>query len=244
MPPFLKDAKRWLPGAIISIVLIAAILYFVDIPRVVAAIRAADYRILALATVIAFLWLYMRAIVWRTLLRDRASYRDTLMALGEGYLLNNILPFRLGEIGRAFMLSRKSGLQFAEILPTIIIERAVDVGFTAAIFLAALPFIAGTEDANRIGIIIGVLVVIGLVGMYLLARNDAWALSTFHKFSARWPAIQSLGGGLLEILPRWPRRPHRRLGLRAFPLLDDPQLACGDRQLLSWSSAPSSPRPS
>ncbi len=198
MPPFLKDAKRWLPGAIISIVLIAAILYFVDIPRVIAAIRAADYRILALATVIAFLWLYMRAIVWRTLLRDRASYRDTLMALGEGYLLNNILPFRLGEIGRAFMLSRKSGLQFAEILPTIIIERAVDVGFTAAIFLAALPFIAGTEDANRIGIIIGVLVVIGLVGMYLLARNDAWALSTFHKFSARWPAIQSLGGGLLE----------------------------------------------
>ena len=47
MPPFLKDAKRWLPGAIISIVLIAAILYFVDIPKVVAAIRAADYRILA-----------------------------------------------------------------------------------------------------------------------------------------------------------------------------------------------------
>ncbi len=198
MPPFLKDAKRWLPGAIISIILIAAILYFVDIPRVIAAIRAADYRILALATVIAFLWMYMRAIVWRTLLRDRASYRDTLMALGEGYLLNNILPFRLGEIGRAFMLSRKSGLQFAEILPTIIIERAVDVGFTAAIFLAALPFIAGTQDANRIGIIIGVLVVIGLVGMYLLARNDAWALSTFHKLSARWPAIQSLGGGLLE----------------------------------------------
>ena len=47
MPSFLKDAKRWLPGAIISIALIAAILYFVDIPKVVAAIRAADYRILA-----------------------------------------------------------------------------------------------------------------------------------------------------------------------------------------------------
>jgi hypothetical protein len=32
MPSFLKDAKRWLPGAIISIVLIGAILYFVDHP--------------------------------------------------------------------------------------------------------------------------------------------------------------------------------------------------------------------
>jgi hypothetical protein len=198
MPQLFKDAKRWLPGAIISILLIGAILYFVDIPKVFAAIRAADYRILSVGTVLAFAWLFVRAIVWRTLLRDRASYRDVLMALSEGYLLNNILPFRLGEIGRAFMLSRKTGLQFAEILPTIIIERAVDIGFTAAIFLAALPFIAGTAGANRIGLLIGVLVVVGLVGMYLLARNDAWALSTFHKLSARWPAIQNFGGGLLE----------------------------------------------
>ena len=198
MPQLFKDAKRWLPGAIISILLIGAILYFVDIPKVFAAIRAADYRILSVGTVLAFAWLFVRAIVWRTLLRDRASYRDVLMALSEGYLLNNILPFRLGEIGRAFMLSRKTGLQFAEILPTIIIERAVDIGFTAAIFLAALPFIAGTAGANRIGLLIGVLVGVGLVGMYLLARNDAWALSTFHKLSARWPAIQNFGGGLLE----------------------------------------------
>ncbi len=198
MSQLFKDAKRWLPGAIISILLIGAILYFVDIPRVFAAIRSADYRILAVATILAFAWMFVRAIVWRTLLRDRASYRDVLMALSEGYLLNNILPFRLGEIGRAFMLSRKTGLEFVEILPTIIIERAVDIGFTAAIFLAALPFIAGTADANRIGILIGALVVIGLVGMYLLARNDEWALNTFHQLSARWPAIQSFGGGLLE----------------------------------------------
>ncbi len=29
----MKDAKKWLPGAIISIGLIAAILYFVDLPK-------------------------------------------------------------------------------------------------------------------------------------------------------------------------------------------------------------------
>ena len=198
MASFFKSAKRWLPGALISIVLIAGILYFVDIPKVVAAIRAADYRILAVATVLSFSWMYMRAIVWRTLLRDRASYRDVINSLGEGYLLNNILPFRLGEIGRAFMLSRKSGLPFVEILPTIIIERAVDIAYTAGIFLAALPFITGTSGANRIGIIIGVVVMIGLLGMYLLARNDEWALNTFHRLSARWPAVQRLGGGILE----------------------------------------------
>src|SRR5512140_598939 len=162
MPSFLKDAKRWLPGAIISLVLIGAILYFVDIPKVVAAIRAADYRILAVAALLGFGWMFVRAIVWRTLLRGRAPFRDVFWSLGEGYLLNNILPVRLGEIGRAFMLSRKTDLQFVEILPTIIIERAVDIAYTAAIFLAALPFVAGTADANRIGILVAIIVAIGL----------------------------------------------------------------------------------
>jgi glycosyltransferase 2 family protein len=198
MSSFLKDAKRWLPGALISIVLIGAILYFVEIPKVLLAISGANYRLLALATVLAFAWMFLRAVVWRTLLRDRASYRDTLMSLGEGYLLNNILPFRLGEIGRVYMLSRKSGLPFAEILPTIFIERAVDIAFTVGIFLASLPFITGTSGASRIGGVIGVLVGIGLLSMYLLARNNQWALNTFHQLSARWPTAQRLGGSILE----------------------------------------------
>ncbi len=194
----MNDIKRWLPGALITILLIAAILHFVDLPRVLDAIRSADYRILAVTTVLSFAWLFVRAIVWRTLLRDRASYRDTLLSLSEGYLLNNVLPFRLGELGRAFLLSRKTELQFVEILPTLIIERAVDFGYTAAIFLASLPFVVGAAGADRIGVVVGVIVVFGLLAMYLLARYDRWALDTFHKISARWPSIQRFGGSVLE----------------------------------------------
>ena len=198
MPSFLKDAKRWLPGAVVSVLLIAAILYFVDLSKVIAAIRSADYRFLAIAAVLSLAWMFVRAMVWRTLLQERASYRDVLMSLGEGYLLNSILPFRLGEIGRAFMLSRKSKLAFAEILPTIIIERVVDIGYTAGLFLAALPFVAGAAGAGRIGLVIGAIVVVGLVGMYIVARNDAWALGVFHRLSARWPVVQRVGGSILE----------------------------------------------
>jgi len=198
MSQFLKNAKRWLPGTLISILLIGAILYLVDWSKVVAALRAANYWILAIATVLAFAWMAVRAIVWRTLLRDRAPYGVVFQTLNEGYLLNNFLPFRLGEIGRAFLLSRKSDLQFAEVLPTIIIERATDFGFTAAIFLASLPFVVGAGGADRIGIVIGVLVVFGLLALYLLARYDRWALDAFHNASARFPAIQRFGGSLLE----------------------------------------------
>ena len=198
MPRFLKGAGRWLPGALISILLIGAILYFVDLKKVLVAIRSADYLILAAATVMAFVWMFVRGIVWRTLLRDHPSYKDTLLTLSEGYLLNNFLPFRLGELGRAFLLSRRTDMSFAQILPTVVIERAVDLAFSAAIFLLAIPLVVGAGVASQIAVILGLLVVLGLVFLYVLARNRQPALDLFHRWSARWPALQRFGGGLLE----------------------------------------------
>lgn len=194
----MKDIKRWLPGAIISILLIAVILYFVDLRAMVDAVRRANYPLLLVAFAIGFIWLMVRAEVWRTLLRHRASYSDVFFTIGEGYLLNNFLPFRLGEVGRAFLLSRKSGMQFMEILPTIVIERAMDLGYSAIILLAALPFVVGAEGTQRIGIIIGAIVLIAFVILYTLARYNQWALDLFHKLSARWPSIQKFGGSFLE----------------------------------------------
>jgi len=194
----MKDAKRWIPGAAVSILLIAAILYFVDLRAMVDAIRHANYAILAVALVLGFLWIAVRAQVWRTLLRDVPSYRDTFWTVGEGYILNNFLPFRLGEIGRAFLLSRKTGIQFMEVLPTIFIERAMDLGYTAIIFLAAIPFVVGSQGAERVGVIVGVVVLVGFILLYILARSNQWALDLFHKLSARWPALQRFGGSFLE----------------------------------------------
>lgn len=194
----MKNAKRWLPGALISILLIIAILYFVDLGAMLDAIRNANYGLLGIALVIGFIWMAVRAIVWRTLLRERASYIDVFLTVGEGYLLNNFLPFRLGEIGRAFLLSRKSDMQFMEILPTIVIERAMDLGYSAIILLAALPFVVGAQGAERIGIVVGIIVLAGFIFLYILARNNQWALDLFHKLSARWPALQRLGGSFLE----------------------------------------------
>jgi len=194
----MKNAKRWLPGALISILLISAILYFVDLRAMLDAIRNANYGLLGIALVIGFMWMAVRAIVWRTLLRERASYSDVFWTVGEGYLLNNFLPFRLGEIGRAFLLSRKSDMQFMEILPTIVIERAMDLGFSAVILLAALPFVVKADGAEQIGIIVGIIVLASFIFLYILARNNQWALAIFHKLSKRWPALQRFGGNFLE----------------------------------------------
>jgi uncharacterized protein (TIRG00374 family) len=189
---------RWLPGALISIALIAVILYFVDLGEMVDAVRKANYGLLAVSFALSFAWLGLRAKVWQTLLRDRPSFIDTFFTEGEGYLLNALLPFRLGELGRAFLISRKAKIPFPEVLPTIVIERVVDLGITAAILLASLPFVVGAQGSGQIGAIVGGIVLFGLVMMYVLARNNQWALDLFHKLSARWPSLQRFGGGFLE----------------------------------------------
>ncbi|NWF63705.1 MAG: flippase-like domain-containing protein [Chloroflexi bacterium] len=194
-----NNLKRILPGMLVSIALIAAILYFVDLKTTLNALRNANYGLIVIAAALSFVWLAVRAIVWRTLLRDKPTYKDALFTTGEGYLLNNFLPFRLGEIGRAFLLSRKSGgLTFAEIIPTIVIERAVDLIISAIIFLSALPYVVNAESSPTLGYILGGVMLLGLVVMYVLARNNQWALDMFHKLSARIPALQKVGGSFLE----------------------------------------------
>jgi uncharacterized protein (TIRG00374 family) len=194
----MNNWKRWLPGAIISVGLIAAILYFVDLRVMLDAIRHADYARMTIAFALGFLWMAIRGIVWRTLLQERGTYKDVFWSLCAGYLLNAVLPFRLGELGRAFLLSRKTDMKFLEILPTVVIERVVDLGFSAAILLAALPFVAKVEGSEQVGYIVGIAVVLGLLFMYILARNNQWALDLFHKLSMRWPAVQRMGGNFLE----------------------------------------------
>jgi len=195
-----KSARGWLPGVLISLVAIAAILYFVDLQRFVDAIRSANYWLLLAVLAISFIWLAVRGMVWRTILRGRASYRDVFLTLCEGYLLNNFLPFRLGEIGRAFLLGRKSKLGFMEVLPTIVIERILDLAFAAAVLLSAVPFVVGGSEAGKVAMIIGGVVVVGLAALYILARNRDWALGLFQRLSTRWPGLQKRGGDFLASL--------------------------------------------
>ncbi len=193
-----SNIKRLLPGAFVSIVLIGALLYFVDFQTMWESIKNANYSILAGSAVLSFLWLMGRAKVWQTLLRDKPKYSDVLFSAGEGYLLNALLPFRLGEVGRVFLLSRKSGMTFSEILPTIVIERVMDLLFSAGMLLIGLTYVTEAQSSAQVGYVIGGIMIAGLVMMYALARNRQWALELFHKLSNRWTILQKVGGSFLE----------------------------------------------
>jgi uncharacterized protein (TIRG00374 family) len=96
------------------------------------------------------------------------------------------------------LLSRKSGMAFSEILPTVVIERVMDLLYSAGMLLIGLTFVADAQSSAQIGYVIGGVMVAGLAMMYILARNRQWALDVFHKLSGHWTFLQRIGGSFLE----------------------------------------------
>jgi uncharacterized protein (TIRG00374 family) len=197
-PPSKPGESGWLrilPGLVISAVSLAVVLYFADPQRLMDALRLADYRLVALGILITLVWLAIRGVVWRTLLREKAAYRDVFMAVNEGYLINNLLPFRLGEVGRSYLLSRKSSpLDFWQVLSTIVIERALDLLLAVGLLMATLPSVVGAGWARQAAYGAGAVVGVGLVTLYLLARWRKGAAAVFETLGSRWPVLNRLGG--------------------------------------------------
>ncbi len=194
-----QDWRKLLPGLIVSLIALAVIFYLVDFRALWKALQQADYRFVLLLLAATLIWLLVRAVVWRTLLREQADYWPTFLTLNEGYLLNNVLPFRLGEVGRAFLLSRKTAnLGFMTVLSSIVIERILDVGMAAGLLLASLPFVIGGSFARSAAFGAAGLVGLGILVLYLIARNRDWTERQFDRLAARLPALQRVGGQQLH----------------------------------------------
>jgi len=189
-----SDWRRILPGLAVSAISLGVVLYFADLRKLGEALRLADYRFVLLGIPVTLIWLGVRGLVWRTLLQDKAAYSAVFWTLNEGYLLNNLLPFRLGEVGRGFLLSRKSRLEFWQVISTIVIERILDLAMAVGLLFSTLPFVVGATWAREAALVVGGAVVLGLVVLYLLARNRERAVSLFERLGKRWPWIVRLGG--------------------------------------------------
>lgn len=187
-----RDWRRIVPGIIISVLSLVVIFYLVDLKRLLDALRLADFRYIFLLFVITLIWIVVRSIVWRTLLQERAPLGMVFLTLNQGYLLNNVLPLRLGEVARALLLSRKAHLGFLQVFSTVLIERALDVAMAAGVLLSSLPFVVGGGFAWQAAALAGSLVIIGLFMLHLLARNQPWAQAQYERWSQRIPALGKL----------------------------------------------------
>lgn len=170
------------------------VFYKLDLKKFVLAVQQANVLFLFLGILAEILWLIVRGFFWRTLLQKKASYHDAFITVNEGYLINNILPLRLGEIGRALLIGQKANLQFWEVVPSILIERALDLAFAAGIFLSTLPFVIGVDWAKEAAIAIAILVLVGLISIYIVARNRQRVLAWIDQAAQRSSIMKKIAG--------------------------------------------------
>src|SRR5262249_9171344 len=144
----------------------------------------------------------LRAWRWRALLaaQQAAPYRSCLSAFCVGYLANNLLPFRMGDLVRAGALQKIEGTSGARALGTIAAERVLDIlslVFFLGVYLAlATPgdHRAELEAAGWLALAGGTVLTLALiVGYYRrpsFQRVVKCSLAWFSpKLAERWSGI-------------------------------------------------------
>jgi glycosyltransferase 2 family protein len=187
---FWRDAGRWIPGVLISMVALFVVIRLAnwkDLGLAFSNIRPLN---LSIAVALSVASLGTRAMAWRTLLEDRPSFRQSFFIINEGYLLNNLFPLRAGEIGRAVFMGKATGLSPLHILSTIVIERAFDLAMAAALLLSTLPLALQMDWAKPFALVTILLVCIGLLALFLIARYHLWVQAWVKRMGARWPFVQ------------------------------------------------------
>lgn len=144
----LKQKRVWL-GALISLVLLVFVFYQTDPAKIVSSLRQANYIFLVPALGLYFIGVGIRAARWHFLLRDlkpipTASLFRTVVI---GYAANDILPARMGELVRAFLLGREERISKTSTLVTIVIERLFD-GLTMLTFIVGASFLLHSSDED------------------------------------------------------------------------------------------------
>jgi hypothetical protein len=182
---------RMLPGLFISAVSVALLSLFVDLDELRHALTLADYRWLPLVLVPFIGTLSARSKAWQTLLEEKASFKDSFFALNQGYLLNNLLPFRLGELGRALLLGERSDLSFWRVLSTVVVERVFDLGFAALLLLIGIPFVVEADWARSASLVALAVVLFGFAFLFLMARSPDVLISFVNKIAKSWPKTQT-----------------------------------------------------
>ncbi len=185
-------------GLGVSLVALLILFNLVDFDEVLLSIQEVDLSILPWTILLFLISMVTRSIAWRTILQEKISLWRTFLTINEGYLFNNILPFRLGEVARAFLLNQTEKIPFWEVLSTIMVERIVDIAFLATVLLGTVPFIAGVGSAEQAAYASAIIVIIGFSVLFWIARNPQKTLGLFEKITSPWPKITEFGREKLE----------------------------------------------
>jgi uncharacterized protein (TIRG00374 family) len=195
----LKSRGFWI-GIGVSAVLIFLFVRGQDFGEVKQAFQEANYFLVAASLPVYFLGLWMRTIRWQYLLRPvkRVPALRLYPVVIIGLMANNLIPARVGELARAYVLGQRERISKTTSLGTIAVDRLFD-GVTLVPMLFLVGAFAGHEAKFDVpllgqlhfaglGIVMSILFGIGIVFLCLLAFVDSVRLQAMRLVKALLPA--------------------------------------------------------
>ncbi|HZT06652.1 MAG TPA: lysylphosphatidylglycerol synthase transmembrane domain-containing protein [Chloroflexota bacterium] len=135
-------------GIGISVACLALLARSVPLGDVVSSLRSANLLLLIPAVPLYFLGTAVRSLRWQRLMRGYpVAFPDLFRALVIGLTLNDLLPGRLGEVARIFLVARH-GVPVGTSLAAIVVERVLD-GIALTVLLVVGILLSGAGDPMR-----------------------------------------------------------------------------------------------
>jgi len=207
-----------LAGLIISLLALGILLRSVDLAASARLASQADLRYLFACLAVIATQVALRSVRWRLLLPRRSTgsriaLRRIPAPLLVGYLGNAVLPARLGEPVRAYLVARREAVDAMESFGSVVVERIVDTVTLALVAWVAAMSIGAPEWMVRA---IGVIAAGGLVMIAVMVTVGLGPLATLvRRFTGRMPGRDRLkmAAGWIESLARGVDRPSRSLAV-------------------------------
>ncbi len=155
------------------------VLHDLDLGALVAQFATIQWRWMLLAIGCDVLSYVCQGVRWRLLLKPvgQVSTLQATQAIYAGLFTNELLPLRLGELVRAYLVARWTTAKFIAVLPSIVIERCFDsLWLVVAIGCVAL-FVPLPQDLLRATEGLGVVVLLAAAALLYFAarqRSAAW----------------------------------------------------------------------
>lgn len=126
---------------------------------------------------------WLRAIRWQYLLQPikKITTHNVFSALMIGFMINNVLPFRLGEFVRGYALKQTDNVSFSASIGTVVVERIIDVLTLLVIFGFILFFFPFPDWVKSGGILVAGIVVFSILVLYMMVKRTELALSMIRR---------------------------------------------------------------
>lgn len=169
--------KKFIIGSIISLLLLWVAIRKVNFHEFMEAITTAQVKYLIPAFLLTLVVCIFRSVRWRLLfsqIKEIKTY-NLFSVIMVGFLANNLLPARLGDVVMAYLIGKKEDISKSSALGTIFLDRILDV-------LTLIMFLTGTIIFNPFPIWVKRIVFIGMSLLLFLASITWIAVSKKDTF--------------------------------------------------------------